>query len=65
VQGRLTPFGLFLKWVVAPILLAVVGYLIIGPSIGKDIFERLKVPGMETPKDKPKGPAVDVDVKAR
>jgi hypothetical protein len=60
VQGRLTPLGYFLKWVAIPVALAALGYFLIGPRIGKDIFERLKV---AKPAAEAKGPSVEVDVK--
>ncbi|MEZ0326413.1 MAG: hypothetical protein ACAH95_10945 [Fimbriimonas sp.] len=54
MQGRLTPLGVFIKWVLIPVALAAIGYFVIGPNIGKGVFERLKA--------EPKGPSVDVSV---
>jgi len=33
--SRLTPLGLIVKWVVAPVGLALVGYYVVGPRLGK------------------------------
>ncbi|HSI73124.1 MAG TPA: hypothetical protein VK934_08085 [Fimbriimonas sp.] len=51
MQSRLTGLGLFLKWVLAPALLALIGYYLVGPSIG-----RIK------PAEKSSGPQIDIDV---
>jgi hypothetical protein len=59
MEGRLTPLGLILKWVVVPVAIALIGYLLIGPNLGKDVLKRL--PGMGS--NKPAGPSVEVDVK--
>ncbi len=71
MQGRLTPLGVFLKWILIPGALAAVGYFVLGPRIGKGIFERVKLPSnvrsMLNPADekeaKPKQPSVEVSVK--
>lgn len=68
MAGRLSPVGLFTKWVVVPLALAAVGYFIIGPSFGgsaskeKAAASDLGPPNADPPVDtaKPKsGPAVD------
>ena len=33
---RLTPLGLFAKWVVLPAGLAALGYFVVGPTLGSD-----------------------------
>ncbi len=67
MQGRLTPLGQIIKWVLIPLAIAAVGYFFIGPSIGKGIFDRLpkNILGPSTETEKPKGPSVDLKVNPR
>jgi hypothetical protein len=51
MHERLTPLGLFMKWVVAPLLLALLGYFLLGPTLGH-----------VNPPAKTRGPQVDIDV---
>jgi len=35
MAGKLSPFGVFGKWVIAPALMVLLGYYVVGPRIGK------------------------------
>lgn len=76
MAGKLTPAGVFGKWVIAPALLALFGYLVIGPQVGKSLESVSKIskstssepanadpPDVNTPRaGKGKSPAPEVDV---
>jgi len=49
---KLTPAGVFAKWVVAPLILVLIGYFLLGPRIGKSMSA-----GASATKDAQEGPA--------
>lgn len=41
MAGRLTPLGVFLKWVVVPISLGAVGYFLVGPRVDSKVAKEI------------------------
>lgn len=41
MAGRLTPLGVFLKWVVVPVSLGAVGYFLIGPRVDSKVAKEI------------------------
>jgi hypothetical protein len=76
---KLTPAGAIGKWVIAPIVLLLIGYFVIGPNLGrsagKQPKESIPAGGASTPSDAPLAstdsgkdgtpPTPDVDVTVR
>ena len=57
MAGRLTPLGLFVKWVLIPLLIACLGYFLLGPSIGSRMAHPLESTEPQG------GPGVEVESK--
>ena len=39
---QLTPLGKFVKWVVAPVVVALVSYVFIGPNFGGSVVQKVR-----------------------
>lgn len=42
MAGRLTPLGVFLKWIVVPASLGAIGYFLVGPRVDSDVAKKLQ-----------------------
>ena len=68
----MTPLGKFVKWIGVPAIVAAVGFFLVGPKLGRDVLEKLKVPAItnvlpEEPAEAgdaaDEGPGVDISVR--
>lgn len=42
MAGRLTPLGVFVKWILVPLVVGFLGFRFAGPRIGNGLFGRIK-----------------------
>ena len=42
MAGRLTPLGVFLKWVLVPVSLGAIGYFLVGPRVDGKVAKEFK-----------------------
>lgn len=42
MAGRLTPLGVFLKWIVVPASLGAIGYFLVGPRVDTDVAKKIQ-----------------------
>lgn len=42
MAGRLTPLGVFLKWIVVPASLGAIGYFLVGPRVDSDVAKKIQ-----------------------
>lgn len=48
-MARLTPVGIFTKWILVPLLVAGFGYGVLGPRFGGKVAEKIKSTGVPLP----------------
>lgn len=56
MAGRLTPLGVFLKWIAVPVSLGAIGYFLVGPRVDTDVAKKIQKKVGEVTGQKPTDP---------